>query len=66
MADYNYLKPNAKQHGKAGTVEHRSGQFINMPPYPELGGFKNKSCLHEGENRMTLEKSPQAKKGEPI
>jgi len=66
MADYNYLKPNAKQRGNGGVVEHRDGQFINMPAYPELGGFKNKKCLHEGENRMTLEKQPMARKGEPI
>ena len=61
-----YLKPKAGQRGNRGVVEHHDGQFQNAPPYPQLGGFKNKSCLNEKDNRMVIEKTPASRSGEPI
>ena len=61
-----YLKPKAGQRGNRGIVEQHDGQFNNSPPYPELGGAKNKSMLHEKDNRMTIEKNPASRSGEPI
>jgi hypothetical protein len=66
MAEYNYLKPNAGQRGSRGVVRKDDGMFVNMPPFPDFGGFYNKSCLHQDNGRLTVDKSPQAKAGKPI
>ncbi len=65
-SNYNYLKPKAGQFGQKGIVQKYDGQFVNMAPYPNFGGFADKGCLHVDDNRLDLEKSPQTRSGKPI
>jgi hypothetical protein len=66
MGEYNYLKPNAGQKGSRGIVKKDDGMFVNMVPYPNWSGFSSKSCLHQDNERLTLDKHPESKTGKPI
>jgi hypothetical protein len=58
-----YLMPKAGAPPRK--MEKRVGMFVNQSPYPELGGFSGPGKLDKATN-MTLEASPEARKGKPI
>lgn len=61
MSETTLFKPSVSG-AKLGKKQQEDGQFVNPPAYPETSGFDGPSKIGP-KNKMTLEKSPGAKKG---
>ena len=60
-----YLKPKVAV-GNLSKVERKHGMFVNVSSYPQMGGFTSAEKMKSADPSMSLEKSPQARKGKPI
>jgi hypothetical protein len=63
--EYSYLKPKVKV-GSIGERKRLRGEFVNVPPYVQFGGFNSASKIPNQDPGMVLEKSPSARIGKPI